>query len=103
MKRYSKNRLPCDNRRRAIKSLYGITVEQYEQMRCEQKDLCAICSQSETRIIKGKICTLMIDHDHDTGKVRGLLCHKCNVGLGLFRNNIDFLTNAITYLKESGL
>ena len=78
-----------------LKRRYGITLEQYEAMLESQNGKCAIC--------KGDCLTgrnLAVDHDHETGKVRGLLCSKCNQGLGQL-NNIELLQRAIDYLKES--
>jgi hypothetical protein len=83
------------NRRQQI-SLYGLTVEQYDAMLIEQNYVCAICNKSEKSSTKG---VLFIDHDHKTGKVRGLLCDTCNRGLGYFYDNKLFLHNAIEYLK----
>lgn len=82
-------------RRCMLKRRYGITLEEYEKMFAEQDGKCAIC--------KGVCPTgrnLAVDHDHDTGKVRGLLCSRCNQGIGQLRN-IAILQSAITYLKES--
>lgn len=73
-----------------LKSRYGITLEDYEEMYKKQKGKCAICG-----IKKDK---LNIDHCHNTRKVRGLLCGSCNRGLGLLKDNIEFLNNAIKYL-----
>jgi hypothetical protein len=72
---------------------YGLTEQTYEQMLLAQCGLCAICSQPCER-------RLSVDHDHDTGRVRGLLCSGCNLGLGNFRDNPDFLARAIKYLGE---
>ncbi len=83
------------NRRQQI-SLYGLTVEQYDAMLMEQNYVCAICNKSEKSSTRG---VLFIDHDHKTGKVRGLLCDTCNRGLGYFYDNTSFLRNAIEYLK----
>ena len=83
------------NRRQQI-SLYGLTVEQYDAMLMEQNYVCAICNKSEKSSTRG---VLFIDHDHKTGKVRGLLCDTCNRGLGYFYDNKSFLHNAIEYLK----
>jgi uncharacterized Zn finger protein (UPF0148 family) len=83
------------NRRQQI-SLYGLTVEQYDAMLMEQNYVCAICNKSEKSSTRG---VLFIDHDHKTGKVRGLLCDSCNRGLGYFYDNKSFLHNAIEYLK----
>ena len=77
-----------------------ITIRQYKEMFKEQNGICAICGKEETRrTAKGNICKLMVDHCHLTEKVRGLLCHRCNVSLGLMMDNIDNLKQAIQYLK----
>jgi uncharacterized Zn finger protein (UPF0148 family) len=83
------------NRKQQI-SLYGLTVEQYDDMIIGQNYVCAICGRSEKSSTRG---VLFIDHDHKTGKVRGLLCDSCNRGLGYFYDNTSFLSNAIKYLK----
>lgn len=70
---------------------YGITPELYLSMVEEQKGLCLICKQSSES-------KLNVDHDHETGKVRGLLCGPCNNGLGCFKDDINRLNNAIKYL-----
>ena len=63
--------------------------------------VCAICGKKETRKSRyGGICKLHIDHDHKTKKIRGLLCHKCNNGLGNFRDNIENLDRAKKYLER---
>jgi len=78
---------------------YGITVEQYKAMVDEQEGLCAICGTSEP----GEWFTrLVVDHCHSTGKVRGLLCAKCNRGLGQFKDNPQMLRSAIAYLEKAG-
>ena len=74
---------------------YGISPEWYEIKIVEQKNKCAICG-SEDPHSPWKI--FAIDHCHATGKVRGLLCHKCNTGLGQFRDNPQLLTKAADYL-----
>ncbi len=74
---------------------YGITLEQYNVMLENQNEKCKIC---------GNVCpsgkSLAVDHDHDTKKIRGLLCKNCNIGLGLFFDNISLLETAIEYLKN---
>ena len=80
-------------------SKYGITHEQYEAMFKAQNGLCAICGKPETRIIKGSLSLLSIDHDHATGKVRGLLCQWCNRMLGAVENEA-FVPAAMEYLKR---
>lgn len=62
-----------------------------------QNHVCAICSRPETR---GKTKYLSVDHCHTTGKVRGLLCAKCNTVLGYMNDNPDYLTKAMEYLKK---
>lgn len=82
------------NRKSDLKK-YGITIEQYEKMEKSQKGVCAICKKSEPNKYK----KLAVDHCHKTGKVRGLLCSKCNNGLGKFDDNVALLTKAIKYLN----
>jgi len=80
-----------------LKTLYNITIEQYENLFKQQNGKCAICKQ----IPIGKTHndgTLCVDHCHITGKVRGLLCQKCNRGIGHFNHNILLLESAIKYL-----
>ena len=73
--------------------MYGLSIEDYNKMLLLQKNKCAIC-QSEF------IKTPHVDHCHDTGKVRGLLCKVCNVSLGGF-NKPQILKSAIEYLEEN--
>lgn len=80
-----------------LRNEYGIDLEQYRAMLVIQNDSCAICNK--TTVEEGK--RLSVDHCHSTGKVRGLLCHQCNVGLGVFRDNKKFLVSAIKYLIKS--
>ena len=66
-----------------IKWRYGITKDEYNQLLKEQKNKCAICRKKETQVNKkGEVYRLCVDHDHVTGKVRGLLCFSCNKTLG---------------------
>lgn len=80
---------------------YGITPEQYAEMLVSQKGVCAICHQPErSRGCKGSIRVLTLDHDHATNEIRGLLCDRCNRGLGYFGDDPQKLAAAITYLKK---
>jgi hypothetical protein len=78
-----------------LKREYGITLEQYNQLIKQQNGVCAICGKSET----GK--ALSIDHDHNTGKIRGLLCQAHNRALGMFHDNLEELKSAIKYLESN--
>jgi hypothetical protein len=77
-----------------LKANYGMTLEEFNKLVETQGNACAICSTS----IPGGRGTWHVDHDHKTGKVRGLLCNACNVGLGYFKDSMDNLNNAILYL-----
>lgn len=78
---------------------YGITDDQYQAMVEVQEGLCAICAQPPTPV-KGRTLRLHIDHDHDTGEVRGLLCGLCNQGLGQFKDDPARLVAAADYLLK---
>ncbi|TXH11588.1 MAG: hypothetical protein E6R04_01480 [Spirochaetes bacterium] len=77
-----------------LKTRYGLTLHEYELLLKEQDGKCAIC---------GEVCStgkrLAVDHDHKTGRVRGLLCRRCNRGVGHFDDDISRLERALTYLK----
>jgi len=78
---------------------YGLTNEDYISMYESQLGLCAICNESQQGITKdGEERFLCVDHCHKTGKVRGLLCARCNAGLGQFQDNPEFLISASKYL-----
>jgi hypothetical protein len=82
-----------------LRRTYGITLEWYREQLSKQGNVCAICKQLETTVIRGKVIAMSVDHDHNTGRARGLLCTSCNRGLGLFRDSEDILQAAIQYLK----
>lgn len=82
-------------RNTAYKKLYGITIQQYEELFTEQKGKCAICYSDVNDKIRS---TLSVDHDHTTGRIRGLLCSKCNAGLGMFKDSPVLLQKAAEYL-----
>jgi len=80
-----------------IKSRYGISMEDLSNMLDEQKGCCKVCGDS--LIYPDSKVGYRIDHCHTTGKVRGLLCHNCNIALGHLKDNIDTLERMIDYLK----
>lgn len=79
------------HKQRRLKYEYNLTEEQYELLKLQYENRCAICNSQNK---------LVIDHDHANGKVRGLLCSKCNLGLGHFNDSIVNLTEAINYLNN---
>lgn len=94
--RYNK-RNPFANRAAIIKNKFNMSSEDYENMLLDQKGSCKICKrQSNNKSQKH----FHIDHCHETGKIRGLLCNKCNMGLGMFNDNIELLKIAIDYLGD---
>jgi len=86
---------PNSDKNRRLKQKFGITLEQYEEILSKQNGLCAICSSTEKT---GK--RLAVDHCHKTGKVRGILCMKCNTSLGKINDDISILEKMIFYLKS---
>lgn len=75
-----------------LRDRYGLSLLEYEKMVLECQGMCQICGRKEP---------LNVDHCHTTKKVRGLLCTRCNTGLGKFKDNIDILQSAIKYLESS--
>ena len=76
---------------------YGLTEEAYQALLNTQKHVCAICGCPP----KDKRKRWCIDHDHNSGKVRGLLCLGCNMGLGHFHNNAYVMRQAAKYLEDA--
>lgn len=85
------------NQLKALLKKFGFTLDQYYTILTKQNYCCAICLGSE---VGGK-GRWHIDHDHLTGKFRGLLCHNCNIALGNFKDSVTILKNAINYLGNS--
>lgn len=76
---------------------YGITKEQYNTLLLTQDGKCAVCGNEN--IVNGKHKMLCVDHNHETGKVRGLLCDNCNRALGQVHDQPDILLKLASYLK----
>lgn len=81
---------------RNLKRDFGITLDYYNILFEKQKGLCLICNCPQSSDNR----SLCVDHNHETGEVRGLLCDKCNRGLGLFCEDINILNKAIKYLQN---
>lgn len=76
-----------------LRSMYGIDLLTYQKMSASQQGACAICG--------GMDCKLFVDHDHKTGRVRGLLCSACNLLLGKARESEEILLRAASYLRAT--
>lgn len=76
-----------------LQNKFGISLDDYTKMLRKQKGGCAICGKPSTK-------SLAVDHNHKSGKIRGLLCFKHNIGLGYFDENIQYLKTAITYIRK---
>lgn len=88
----------CHNLRR-LKSKYGVTEERYNELLLLQNNCCAIC---HSKVPRGRYTErFLVDHDHKTGEVRGLLCFNCNSFLGLAEDSISILQKGIQYLARS--
>lgn len=86
--------------RKSLVSSYGITLEDYDKMLSDQGGVCKICGGSNSESARKN--SLYIDHDHVTGVVRGLLCDRCNRGLGMFLDDPTRLLQAVSYLTKEG-
>ena len=82
---------------------YGISIEEYDEMLTRQNFVCKICSRPENKMLNGKVRRLSVDHDHETGKIRGLLCMDCNTTLGKMNDDVNLFIKMVNYLKESRL
>ena len=87
---HDKKRDPAKRKLQSLKHRYNLSTEEYEEM-VKATPNCPICGSEEP---------LVVDHDHSTSEVRGLICNHCNLVLGHARDNIQTLKNAITYLEQ---
>jgi hypothetical protein len=83
-----------------LQQAFGISLQEYGQKLVEQNGKCAICNNQETHMRNGKIKALAVDHCHQTGKIRGLLCSDCNTGIGKLKDDPAVLQNAIGYILK---
>ena len=93
-------RQPAEKRRGAIIAKYGLTVAAFELLLKQQRGCCALCSKDVTGSSGKGGLDAQIDHDHLTGRVRGLLCRPCNTSIGQLGDTIEGLERAITYLRR---
>ncbi len=85
-----------------LKRNYNISTEQYAKLLEAQGGKCAICGCQETKVMRGKVMYLAVDHCHKTGKIRGLLCNGCNTGIGALKDDPSVLRRAEEYVSSGG-
>ena len=92
--RKKRKKNPDFDRAYKLKYTYGITIDEFNKILKKQEGKCVIC-----RTDKPNGRGFCVDHDHKTGKVRGILCHSCNTGIGSLKDSVELLEKAIKYLK----
>jgi hypothetical protein len=90
----TRQRLYGGSRHYHLKRRYGIGAADVDELIKQQANVCVICGRDDPD---------QVDHDHNTGKVRGVLCFNCNGGLGQFSDDTERLTNAIDYIESGGM
>lgn len=98
-KKYRPECRACHNRIAAARR-YGLSLEQYVELEQSQGGCCAICKVHADDVEHAVFTRLVVDHDHRTGEVRGMLCSTCNNGLGSFHDSVAKLRAAISYLSR---
>lgn len=83
-----------------LRAKYGITLEAYGALLADQGGVCRLCGTPEKDARHG---VLDVDHDHETGQIRGLLCHRCNWALGIMRDDLTWLRAAVAYLERESI
>lgn len=94
----NKDREKLNRRKSALKAAYGISVDEYDSILKSQDGGCKLCNRTDTG---SKRCNYFhVDHDHATGKVRGLLCNNCNRGIGYLGDSPERLVKAAEYIRS---
>ena len=86
------------NRKNNLKHYHDISLGDYAALFHAQNGVCAICKKPESTALRGKTKNLSVDHCHVSGKIRGLLCNRCNRAIGLLGDDVDLIANALSYL-----
>lgn len=95
--KYFKKTVICERKQSYfLKRNYGISKEQYQEKIIAQNNSCEICKTHRSHFTKN----FAVDHDHKTGKVRGLLCQNCNIALGALKDSLTLINNSLEYLKK---
>ena len=89
-------------RKSNLKQTHNMTLAEYQKMHDERDGLCDACGEPETQRNQYGPVPLAVDHDHGTGRIRGLLCMKCNRTLGLVKESIKTLNGLVSYLEVYG-
>lgn len=97
------NRTAHSNWKRNLYKNYNITPEQYDEMCERQNGVCAICGEPEVMSNQFGVRRLCVDHCHNTGKVRGLLCARCNLAIGQINDSVELLDSMKAYLLMENL
>ena len=101
-RRYRNSR-PNFHRAHNLKQRYGLSPDEYQSILAHQNFTCAICEVEISHALEYTAKrSVVVDHNHETGEVRGILCSKCNLVLGHARESTDILYRAIVYLSERG-
>lgn len=93
-KNYNQRVAPMKKRDAQLRRDYGISLAEYQKLFKQQNGECAICSKKSDK-------TLHVDHNHETGQIRGLLCFRCNYGLGYFKDSLSQFKRIVKYLEDS--
>ena len=101
----NKDRLKIYRKSADLKKKYGLSLDEYNNLHKQQEGLCQICKQPETQACyrTGATYNLAVDHCHITGKIRQLLCSRCNRTLGMVNDDKDLLLAMIEYLENHGV
>lgn len=91
---------PIQRKNYELNKSYGINLDDYNTLFSNQNGKCKICDRHLDEVNGGKKKYLCVDHCHASGKIRGLLCDKCNRGIGLFNDDKTLLLKAVQYLKS---
>lgn len=94
----NKNRCFDNQRKLMLKKQYNLTVEEYNKILESQQHKCAICKRHTSEFKK----KFSVDHNHDNGRIRGLLCYNCNLGIGKFKDDMIWLVEAVKYINRDG-
>lgn len=98
-KQKNPEKVRLNQRKTQLKRKFGITIDMYNEMLEKQQSRCAVCKVHVSDTTKD----LAVDHCHDTGRVRGLLCGKCNMAIGLLNDDVQLVRSVLCYLENEGV